>query len=102
VEEREETKTGQLCLYKDIFFSDAAGAAPLVTCEVVSATIAGIKVHNAPIQSSASEQIAGTYVTGSWNCENKGIYTVVLLLRIYDRQSQAVTSFNWISSAQSA
>jgi hypothetical protein len=85
VVEREESKAGELYLYKDIFFSDASGDAYLVAYELVSASIAGIQVNNDPIPSLASEQEIGTYITGTWNCRNTGIYTIILQARIMDR-----------------
>jgi hypothetical protein len=85
VVEREESKAGELYLYKDIFFIDASGDAYLVAYELVSASIAGIQVNNDPIQSLPSEQEIGTYITGTWNCKNTGIYTIILKARILDR-----------------
>jgi hypothetical protein len=85
VVESEEYKAGDLYLNKDIFFSDVDGDAYSVTYELLSASIAGIEVNNDPIQSSPSEQAIGTYVTGTWDCQKIGSYTIVLKARILDR-----------------
>jgi hypothetical protein len=82
---KEEYKSGQLILYKEIYFSDALGDAHLATYELVSATIAGIKIEEDPIQSSPSKQIIGTYVTATWYCGGKGAYTIILRAHILDK-----------------
>lgn len=75
-------------LHQDIYFHDEDGNSYIVVYELRSSTRAGIKVENDPITASSDLQKAGTFVTGTWQCETTG-YIVVLRATILDSQGNS-------------
>jgi hypothetical protein len=86
ITERKENKNGELIIYKDIYFTDAAGDAVTVVYKLDSTTIDKVEITNDDILSSPDEQKSEALVTGKWECGTKyKNYLVVLEARILDK-----------------
>jgi hypothetical protein len=87
ITERTENEDGQLRMYRDIFFTDAAGDATTLTNKVVATSIpaAELIVLDDIITESADEQKREAQVTAIWGCGTpKQPYWIALEFRVLD------------------
>lgn len=72
---REDTSSGSLVIYQDIYFYDSDGDTNFIQWKVLSTTNPNITINNTSVNASSEEQKAGTFTTGTWKCIS-GTYSI--------------------------
>jgi hypothetical protein len=91
---REDSSSGSLIIYQDIYFYDPDGDTNFIQWKVLSSTIADISVTNGSVHASSEEQKAGTFATGTWGCNN-GKYSIKFQVTLLDSAGHESNPFEY-------
>ncbi len=82
---RVDTSGATPVIYQDIYFFDSDGDVNSIDYSIVSSTDPNVQTQGGAVNIPSSEQIAGTYITGTWGCGNDN-YTLTLAAVLSDRK----------------
>ena len=99
VQLRNDTSSGSLVIWQDIYFSDADGDANLIDYELLATTASSVTVVDGPIQISSQGQRTGALISGKWVCGG-GSYSTTLRAVIRDRAGQSSNPVEYTLNCQ--